>query len=80
MDISPFISFEKGLTSIEFCRDFLETEHVAICDGRDFEDPSTDRGGRRIRMSYAGGSKVCAEAMERFERFWVNEWLPKLSK
>jgi len=30
----------------------LEEEHVAFTDGRDFEDPETDLGKRRMRIRF----------------------------
>ena len=63
--------------AVEFCKSLLEDEKVAITPGIDFEDPSTDLGHRRFRISYAGGIDTAKEAMERLHRFWP-VWLEKV--
>lgn len=60
--------------STVFCSMFLEEHHVAFTPGVDFEDPSTDMGHRRFRISYAGGVETVRQAMERLQQFWPN-WL-----
>jgi aspartate/methionine/tyrosine aminotransferase len=68
-----------GKGSIAFCSTFLETHHVAFTPGVDFEDPSTQLGDRRFRISYAGGIDTAAQAMQRLELFWP-EWLAMVKK
>ena len=79
VDLSKWMDPGRGLTTVEFCRGLLEEEHVAFADGRDFEDPETDLGGRRFRISYAGGERVATEAMERTKRYFEEVWKPLLA-
>lgn len=65
------------LGSVALCKALLEEEHVAFTPGIDFEDPSTDTGDRRFRISYAGGVETAREAMKRFHRFWPM-WLDRV--
>lgn len=41
----------------------------------DFEDPSSELGDRRFRISYAGGTNTVKNAMERFHHFWIANWV-----
>ena len=50
-----------------------------VSTGIDFEDPSTDLGDRRFRISYAGGIDTAKEAMVRFHRFWPT-WMERVRK
>lgn len=75
VDLGDNIS--KIFGSVEMCQAFLEEEHVAITPGTDFEDPESDLGNRRFRISYAQGVDVAKEAMERFHRFWPT-WLARV--
>lgn len=59
-----------GKGSVAFCSAFLEEQHVAFTPGVDFEDPSTNLGDRRFRISYAGGIDTSADAMKRLHFFW----------
>jgi aspartate/methionine/tyrosine aminotransferase len=56
--------------SVAMCAAFLEEHHVAFTPGNDFEDPASNLGDRRFRISYSQGVDVVKEAMERFEIFW----------
>lgn len=47
--------------------------------GNDFEDPASDLGDLRFRISYAGGIDTVKQAMERFHRFWPT-WLGRIRK
>lgn len=59
-----------GLGSVAMCAALLEEEYVAFTPGNDFEDPNSQLGDRRFRVSYAGGVDTVRMAMERFHRFW----------
>lgn len=67
------------LDSTALCSMLLEEHHVAFTPGIDFEDPSTDLGHRRFRISYAGGVETVRQAMERFQQFWPN-WLERVEQ
>lgn len=66
-----------NLGSVAMCSTLLEQEHVAFTPGIDFEDPSTQLGDRRFRISYAGGIDSATTAMERFSKFWP-KWLERV--
>jgi aspartate/methionine/tyrosine aminotransferase len=66
-----------GMGSVKMCETFLEEQFVAFTPGIDFEDPATDLGDRRVRISYAGGIDTITEAMERFRKFWP-EWVQQV--
>jgi len=68
-----------GLGSVALCEALLEEEGVAFTPGIDFEDPSTDLGNRRFRISYAGSVQTIQEAMDRFCRFWP-VWKSRLER
>lgn len=68
-----------ALNSTVLCSMLLEEHHVAFTPGVDFEDPSTDLGHGRFRISYAGGVETVRQAMERFQQFWPN-WLERVEK
>jgi aspartate/methionine/tyrosine aminotransferase len=68
-----------GYGSVAMCKVFLEEEHVAFTPGNDFEDPSTNLGDRRFRISYAGGIETARQAMERFHRFWPS-WIERVQQ
>ena len=58
------------LGSVEFCQGLLDEHYVAFTPGIDFEDPATDLGHRRFRISYAGGIDTARQAMQRLHAFW----------
>ena len=63
------------LGSVAMCQSLLEEQHVAFTPGIDFEDPTTNLGERRFRISYSQGIDVVKEAMQRFKLFfptWVD--------
>jgi aspartate/methionine/tyrosine aminotransferase len=66
-----------GFGSVKMCEALLEEEYVAITPGNDFEDPLSNLGDRRFRVSYAGGIDTAKEAMERFHRFWPT-WMERV--
>ena len=66
-----------GLGSVKMCQCLLEEKYVAFTPGIDFEDPETDIGDRRFRISYAGGIETVKEAMERFFQFWPT-WVERV--
>jgi aspartate/methionine/tyrosine aminotransferase len=60
--------------SVRMCQLLLEEKFVAMTPGTDFEDPDTDLGNRRFRISYAGGIETVQDSMKRFIEFfptWV---------
>jgi len=69
----------EGFGSVKLCKCFLEEEHVAFTPGNDFEDPDTNLGDRRFRISYAGGIETAKQAMERFHRFWPT-WVSRVQE
>lgn len=58
------------LGSVAFCESLLEEKHVAFTPGVDFEDPDSDVGNQRFRISYAGGPETVADALDRLKEFW----------
>jgi aspartate/methionine/tyrosine aminotransferase len=68
-----------GFGSVSMCETFLEEEHVAFTPGIDFEDPETNLGDCRFRISYAGGIDTARQAMERFHRFWPR-WIERVKQ
>lgn len=69
------VDIANGLGSTEMCRLLLEEEGVAFTPGTDFEDPASELGDRRFRISYAGGTNTVKNAMERFHHFWSTNWV-----
>lgn len=59
-----------NMGSVAMCSTLLEEEYIAFTPGIDFEDPSSNLGDRRFRISYAGGIETATVAMERFAKFW----------
>jgi aspartate/methionine/tyrosine aminotransferase len=66
-----------GFGSVKMCEALLEEKYVAFTPGIDFEDPTTNDGDRRFRISYAGGIETVKEAMERFHDFWPS-WMERV--
>lgn len=73
------VSLASGLGTVKFCREFLEEEGVAFTPGVDFEDPASDLGEMRLRISYAVGIETGKEAMERFHRYWPR-WVERVKE
>ncbi len=67
-----------GFGSVKMCECLLEEKYVAFTPGIDFEDPTTELGDRRFRISYAGGIATVQEAMERFYDFWPT-WVERVA-
>ena len=67
------------LGSVKMCEMLLEEQYVALTPGTDFEDPATDLGDRRFRISYAGGIDTVRQAMERFRAFFPT-WIERVQK
>jgi aspartate/methionine/tyrosine aminotransferase len=63
--------------SVRMCQLLLEEQHVAFTPGIDFEDPTTNLGERRFRISYSQGIDVVKEAMERFHKFFPT-WIERV--
>lgn len=68
-----------GFGSVAMCKCLLEEQFVAFTPGIDFEDPATNVGDRRFRISYAGGIETAREAMEKFYEFWPS-WVERVQK
>lgn len=68
----------EGFGSVAMCQAFLEEKHVAFTPGNDFEDPATNLGDRRFRISYSQGVDISKEALERFHAFWPT-WLERVA-
>mmetsp|Transcript_2750 Transcript_2750/g.3714 ORF Transcript_2750/g.3714 Transcript_2750/m.3714 type:complete len:424 (-) Transcript_2750:57-1328(-) len=68
-----------GMGSVAMCSAFLEEKYVALTPGIDFEDPSTELGDRRFRISYAGGIETATQAMERLATFWPS-WIDRVKQ
>jgi aspartate/methionine/tyrosine aminotransferase len=66
-----------GFGSVSMCKALLEEEYVAFTPGNDFEDPTSNLGDRRFRVSYAGGIDTAKEAMQRFHKFWPT-WMERV--
>jgi aspartate/methionine/tyrosine aminotransferase len=67
-----------GFGSVKMCECLLEEKYVAFTPGIDFEDPATNIGDRRFRISYAGGIDTVRAAMERFYQFWPT-WVERVN-
>ena len=68
-----------GWGSVKLCELLLEEQYVALTPGIDFEDPETNLGDRRFRISYAGGIDTVEQAMKRFHAFWPT-WKERVQK
>eukprot|EP00183_Erythrolobus_madagascarensis_P002396 CAMPEP_0185849160 /NCGR_PEP_ID=MMETSP1354-20130828/3760_1 /TAXON_ID=708628 /ORGANISM="Erythrolobus madagascarensis, Strain CCMP3276" /LENGTH=181 /DNA_ID=CAMNT_0028549643 /DNA_START=143 /DNA_END=688 /DNA_ORIENTATION=+ len=60
------------MTSVELCRRVLDEAYVALAPGVDFEDPSSDVGLSRVRISYSRGTPEVEEGMKRLLHWWQN--------
>lgn len=67
----------EGYGTVAMCRALLEEQHVAFTPGNDFEDPASNLGDRRFRISYSQGVEVAQEALQRFHMFWPT-WLERV--
>lgn len=76
IDLGPE-NVAPGFGSVAMCQCLLEEKYVAFTPGIDFEDPTTDVGDKRFRISYAGGIEAVKEAMERFYDFWPS-WVGRV--
>ena len=76
IDLGPE-NIAPGYGSVTMCQCLLEEKYVAFTPGIDFEDPTTDVGDRRFRISYAGGVESVQKAMERFHDFWPS-WVVRV--
>lgn len=76
VDLGPE-NIAPGFGSVKMCECLLEEKYVAFTPGIDFEDPATDAGDRRFRISYAGGIETVKEATERFSDFWPS-WVERV--
>lgn len=68
-----------GYDSIAMCAALLEESHVAFTPGVDFEDPDTNLGAVRFRISYSQGTTVIQSAMQRFRSFWPT-WVDRVTE
>jgi len=76
-DNSPPLLALPDLGTVAMCAALLQEHYVAFTPGIDFEDPETNLGNCRFRISYAGGIDTATEAMERFLQFWPT-WLQRV--
>jgi aspartate/methionine/tyrosine aminotransferase len=60
----------ENLGSAAMCQQLLEEQCVAFTPGIDFEDPTSNLGERRFRISYSQGVDVAKEALKRFHQFF----------
>lgn len=60
----------ENLGSATMCQQLLEDQCVAFTPGIDFEDPTSNLGERRFRISYSQGVNVAREALQRFHQFF----------
>jgi aspartate/methionine/tyrosine aminotransferase len=67
----------ENFGSATMCKLLLEEQYVAFTPGIDFEDPLTNLGERRFRISYSQGIDVVKVAMERFHLFFPS-WLDRV--
>jgi aspartate/methionine/tyrosine aminotransferase len=67
----------ENFGSVTMCKLLLEEKCVAFTPGIDFEDPTTNLGERRFRISYSQGVDVAKEALERFHQFFPT-WLERV--
>jgi aspartate/methionine/tyrosine aminotransferase len=66
------------LDSVVMCEALLEECHVAFTPGIDFEDPATQLGQVRFRISYSQGTHIIQDAMTRFcTTFWPT-WVARV--
>jgi aspartate/methionine/tyrosine aminotransferase len=71
VDLGPDnVALDADLGSVAFCQALLEEYHVAFTPGIDFENPATNLGQFRFRISYAGGIATAVAAMQRLHEFW----------
>ena len=63
--------------TVAMCETLLEEKYVAFTPGNDFEDPNSNLGNRRFRISYAGGVNTVKQAMDRFLEFWPT-WIDRV--
>jgi aspartate/methionine/tyrosine aminotransferase len=66
-----------GLGSVNLCEELLETQYIAFTPGVDFEDPLSELGNRRLRISYSGGVEAVRTAMDRLAQFWPT-WIERV--
>jgi len=60
-----------GVTdSLSLCQRILREAKVAITSGVDFEDPLSDLGGKRFRISYSRSTDEVREGCKRLEKWW----------
>ena len=68
-----------NMGTVAMCETLLEEQYVAFTPGNDFEDPKSNLGDRRFRISYAGGVDTVRNAMKRFHTFWPT-WTERVRK
>jgi aspartate/methionine/tyrosine aminotransferase len=67
----------EQLGSAAMCQQLLEEQCVAFTPGIDFEDPASNLGERRFRISYSQGVDVAKEALQRFHQFFPT-WIARV--
>ena len=62
-----------GVTdSVGLCEALLEDAGIAMTPGVDFEEPGSNLGESRVRISFPGGTDEVREAMAVFGRWWAS--------
>lgn len=83
-----YVYIDLGMTNVSFptydsvsmCTALLEECHVAFTPGIDFEDPTTDLGRRRFRISYSQGPAVIQLAIHRFVHTFWPTWVARIQQ
>ena len=65
------VAFDLPLSIPSPNADLLNTAHVAVTPGIDFEDPKSGLGRKRLRFSYCGAPEEITEAVRRLKEFWA---------
>lgn len=77
VDVGPENVVLPQWGTVAMCQALLEEYQVAFTPGNDFEDPASNLGDQRFRISYAGGVDTVRQAMERFHQFWPT-WIERV--
>lgn len=64
--------------AVAMCTALLEECHVAFTPGIDFEDPASNLGRRRFRISYSQSTDVVQSAVRRFVHDFWPTWVARV--
>jgi aspartate/methionine/tyrosine aminotransferase len=64
--------------AVAMCSALLEEYHVAFTPGIDFEDPMSNLGRRRFRISYSQSTEVVQSAVRRFVHDFWPTWVERV--